>query len=423
MSQSDPWVETVKEIAGAVERAASSQNFTNLSSQIKDSITTALKQSGVEVPERGSARSGGEAKAASQRNTAGSNRNPSSGINRTIQVQGVRSYVDKAPAASPWFQKRVSKNMGLGSLIGGIIGLLFTGIPSLVYLILALVVAPTFFVGVGIFGGLTALFTWLTSRGASLQGLVNRFYTYGGIAGNREYVTIDELERQSGRKRSRILSDIKKFRLRNMLSLAVIDRDESTLMLTDKAYREYRTLTDQRTAAEKELAAQQREKIELEKSDLPEDVKDLLAEGQAYLLRVRNYNDEIPDTEAMSGKLYELENIMKRIFAQVRKDPASAKELRKFMNYYLPTTDKLLSSYVEITKQGATGANLSSAKSEIESAMDTINEAFTHLLDKLFESTAWDVSSDISVMKTMMEQDGLTRSSPKKEAEQEKILV
>ena len=40
--------------------------------------------------------------------------------------------------------------------------------------------------------------------------------------------------------------------------------------------------------------------------------------------------------------------------------------------------------------------------------MDTINMAFESLLDSLFQDMAWDISSDISVMKTMMAQDGLT---------------
>lgn len=415
MSQTDFWSETAKEIVSSVEKAVKSQDFQNLGNQIKGSVTEALKKSGIDPgsrnrekpPEKGNVAPG-----------SAPYQNQSSGINRTMVVKGVRSYLDETPT-TPWFQKRVSKNMGLGSLIGGGIGVFLAGIPAVVCLIMGLTLSPAFLIGAGVLGGLTALSVYLLSRGGSLQSLVSRFYTYGDIAGNREYVTIDELSRQTGNSRFKILSDIRKFRRKEMLPMAVVDRDESTLMLTEKAYREYKAVDDQRAAEKRELAEKEREKIELENSDLPEDVKDLLAEGQAYLLKVRNYNDEIPDTESMSTKLYELENICKRIFAQVRKDPGSAKELRKFMNYYLPTTDKLLSSYVEISKQGGSGENLRSTKEEIESAMDTINDAFERLLDKLFETTAWDVSSDISVMKTMMEQDGLRE----KDKEKEKVLV
>jgi len=78
------------------------------------------------------------------------------------------------------------------------------------------------------------------------------------------------------------------------------------------------------------------------------------------------------------------------------------------MNYYLPTTKKLLEAYVELDRQTVQGENVQQTKNEIDSAMDTINEAFEKLLDSLFQDMAWDISSDISVMKTMMAQDGLT---------------
>jgi 5-bromo-4-chloroindolyl phosphate hydrolysis protein len=110
----------------------------------------------------------------------------------------------------------------------------------------------------------------------------------------------------------------------------------------------------------------------------------------------------------MSNKLYKLENIMNKIFEQVKKDPSSADELHKLMNYYLPTTKKLLSAYVELDKQDSAGENVMQTKREIDMAMDTINLAFEKLLDSLFQDMAWDISSDISVMKTMMAQDGLT---------------
>ena len=99
---------------------------------------------------------------------------------------------------------------------------------------------------------------------------------------------------------------------------------------------------------------------------------------------------------------------MNRIFAQVKKDPSSADELHKLMSYYLPTTKKLINAYVELDKEPEVGDNITKTKLEIDAAIDTINMAFENLLDSLFQDMAWDISSDISVMKTMMAQDGLT---------------
>ena len=144
-----------------------------------------------------------------------------------------------------------------------------------------------------------------------------------------------------------------------------------------------------------------------QEAGLPGTAKDILSDGTEYIKFVRTINDKIPDTEEMSDKLYRLEEIMNKIFAQVRKNPESADELHKLMDYYLPTTKKLLSAYIELEKQPDLD-NVTKTKAEISDAMDTINEAFENLLDSLFQDMAWDISSDISVMKTMMAQDGLT---------------
>ena len=78
------------------------------------------------------------------------------------------------------------------------------------------------------------------------------------------------------------------------------------------------------------------------------------------------------------------------------------------MKYYLPTTQKLVDTYATLDKQTVQGENIENAKREIIASLDTINEAFERFLDQFFQTTAWDVSSDISVMSQMMAQDGLT---------------
>ena len=107
-------------------------------------------------------------------------------------------------------------------------------------------------------------------------------------------------------------------------------------------------------------------------------------------------------------QLARLEVTLMRIVGQIRKDPSCAPNLRRLMVYYLPTTMKLLDAYGELDREPMEGGNITSTKREIREAMGTVNEAFENLLDSLFQDMAWDISSDISVMKTMMAQDGLT---------------
>ena len=78
------------------------------------------------------------------------------------------------------------------------------------------------------------------------------------------------------------------------------------------------------------------------------------------------------------------------------------------MDYYLPTTMKLLEAYEELDAQPVQGENIRNTKQEILDILDTVNTAFASLLDSLFQNDAIDISADISVLKTMLAQEGLT---------------
>ncbi len=422
MSKDDIVFGAIKEITNKVNEAVQSQQFQNLGNQIRQSVEEATS------------------KIKSATDTVAQNtRKATDRYRQDLEINSAENEMPRhytniktspVNTDTPFFRKHVKRSLGLGSMIAAGVGMLFTGIPALVFLFLwliSLMVNPVFLAGLIVFGGLTALLTVLSVRGGKAHRLAELYHQYGKIAGDAPILSVEKLMQGTGRSRAKVLSDLKKMMDREFFSFAEFDKDQSTLMLTSEAYQEYLSLEQQRVALEMEKVenakAAEKARSEIADSDLPEDVKALLAEGHAYLLKVRNYNDEIPDTEIMSQKLYQLENIMKRIFEQVKRNPSSAKELRKFMTYYLPTTDKLLSSYREVSAPGATGDNILSTKQEIESAMDVINEAFENLLDKLFEDTAWDVSTDISVMKTMMAQDGLTGSELQAEKAKEKVPV
>ncbi len=418
MSKDDIVFGTIKEITNKVSEAVQSQQFQNLGEQIRQSVESATSQI-----KNATGDAADNVKKARQENMS---------YNSTeYEMPRHYSNIRNAPMNmdTPFFQKRIKRSLGLGSMIGGGIGMLFTGIPALVFLFLWLIslMNPVFLGGLIAFSGLTVFLAILSGRGGKLHHLAELYYQYGKIAEDSSILSVEKIMQATGRSRKKVLSDLKKMKDKEFFSFAEFDKDHSTLMLTSEAYQEYLNLEAQRIALETEkiqnAKAEKKAQSDIADSDLPEDVKALLAEGHAYLLKVRNYNDEIPDTEIMSQKLYQLENIMKRIFEQVQRNPSSAKELRKFMTYYLPTTDKLLASYRDVCAPGATGDNILSTKREIEEAMDVINDAFEKLLDKLFEDTAWDVSTDISVMKTMMAQDGLTDSELQTEKEKEKVPV
>ena len=132
---------------------------------------------------------------------------------------------------------------------------------------------------------------------------------------------------------------------------------------------------------------------------------------QKILDELRRVNDAIPDEE-MSDKISRLEAVAAKIFEQARTDPDKLPQMRKFMDYYLPTSLKLLNTYAELDNQGVEGENISESKRRIEQTMDTLVKAFENQLDRLFASDALDVSTDIDVMQNMLRADGLTDDTP-----------
>ena len=105
-------------------------------------------------------------------------------------------------------------------------------------------------------------------------------------------------------------------------------------------------------ATEANAARMRREAAEKEAKEntIPAEVRELLKNGEAYIQRIHEANDKIPD-EGISDKLYRMERIVTRIFAEVRKDPSLAGNLNMFMDYYLPTTIKLVEAYESMDQQ------------------------------------------------------------------------
>ena len=124
-------------------------------------------------------------------------------------------------------------------------------------------------------------------------------------------------------------------------------------------------------------------------------------------VEMRRLNDSIKD-ETISRQIDRLEEVSGKIFDCVKADPKKLPQIRKFMNYYLPTTLKLLNAYDRMSSQGVEGQNISGTMERVESMMSTIVTAFERQLDSLFGDQALDISTDITVLENMMAREGLS---------------
>ena len=133
----------------------------------------------------------------------------------------------------------------------------------------------------------------------------------------------------------------------------------------------------------------------------------LIQERDRALSEMRRLNDAIEDP-TVSAQIDHLEETTSKIIAHVVEHPKKLPQIRRFLNYYLPTTLKLLNAYCRMGATGISGANIDGTMGKIEVMMDTVVKAFDKQLDALFADEALDISTDITVMENLLAQEGLT---------------
>ena len=216
-----------------------------------------------------------------------------------------------------------------------------------------------------------------------------RFATYLRTVGQKQAVPLDYLARAADVSRRRVEKDV------NLMLEKGLWGDEAYIDMGSGM------LFKSQAAATAYFDAAHRAKAE---QGQPAQTAPAPAGYAAILAQIRELNDRIAD-EAISAKLDRMEQVSGRIFKLIEEDKAKRDAAGTFLNYYLPTTLKLLENYASFEEAGVSGENLSQAKAKIEKTMDSIVAGFEHQLDELYRTDAMDIDSDIRVMETMLRRD------------------
>lgn len=297
----------------------------------------------------------------------------------------------------------IAKVLAGGGLFAiGLVLLLLSGLLLLVEAGAWLVGPPALLLLAGIF---------VLANGFGTLSLSKSFDRYVQILGGRAFADIEDLVRASGKTRKAVLGEVKRMLAKGWFLQGHLDSTENCLMVSDQAYQQYlATVKGIRQQEEerfrRESAAQ--EQKERRQSSLSAEAQAVIDEGRQYIKRIRESNDRIPGAE-VSEKMDRMEQLVEKIFQQVELHPENIGDLRRLMEYYLPMAIKLLDAYEELDRQPVRGQNITSSKEEIMKVLDTLNIAFEKLLDNLFQDATLDLSADISVLQTMLAQDGLTK--------------
>ena len=243
--------------------------------------------------------------------------------------------------------------------------------------------AEDIFPGVGFLAGGIALL----AGSRAMTNRLRRFGKYLAVAGKRNAVSLERLAQAAEVKMSRVEND-----LEQMIDQGLWGEGAYLDLGAGKLYRSAQ-------AAEEDAA---RETQKAAEASVPHEAE----EGYSGMLReIRRANDRIAD-EVVSTKIERLEQLSARIFQLVEREPQKKAAASTFLNYYLPTTLKLLNSYAEFEEAGVSGKNLTEAKARIERIMDNLVAGFERQLDELYRSDTMDIESDIRVMEAMLRRDG-----------------
>lgn len=265
---------------------------------------------------------------------------------------------------------------------------------------------------------------------------------YGNLMGRREWISVSELSETFDRPKEKIRKELKSKAAKEYFgSDAYLDAGRDCLYCplptketggtkwADVAMEVLRTLRGdpdvkrkpepapkaQKTAASAEKPAPENrngaeKRAETNQNKVASDSKKDYAEALERILNeLYDLNEKIQD-EAVSKRIDRIGVLTASIFRVVIEKPERENDVRKFMNYYLPTTLKLLKAYSLMESQGYQGENIRESRKKIEETLDMLIDAFENLHDRLFRNDALDIAADIDVLKTMMAGDGLSGS-------------
>ena len=131
-----------------------------------------------------------------------------------------------------------------------------------------------------------------------------------------------------------------------------------------------------------------------------------IEEGRKRLDALKAINDRLPDP-TLTANLKRITDSGEAIFTVLEKDTSKASEVSRFMNYYLPTTEKLMRGYAELYNAPSKGENITAAMKSVENSLSMIADAFEKQLDSLYQDRSFDMAADVQVLETILKSEGL----------------
>uniref|UniRef100_UPI00405737C2 5-bromo-4-chloroindolyl phosphate hydrolysis family protein n=1 Tax=Acetatifactor sp. TaxID=1872090 RepID=UPI00405737C2 len=419
MSNSSHFNNLGEQMKGALNEALATGDFKNLNSLVSDTVKTALSdaEAASKVWKEGQKKIQEVTRAAGQTYTdyrkeklEQDKRDAETARQKAeIQQQKARQQAQLAEAQRYYERTGLLVKVENVGLLAGILFIIFGALANIPLFVLSIIGLS---VGWGAATGVLLFFLVISvlfiCLGISKVQLLSKAKRYVKLCGNKMYAEIEELATQVGISPKKVARELRKILRKGIIPSAHMDKKATHLMLNDVVYKQYLDAERSRLLQEKERKTEAAVVSETVEPEEKSELQQMISEGHDYIRKLRDMNDLIPG-EVISAKLYRLEGLLKEIFQRVQEEPAQMNRMHRVMSYYLPTTLKLVESYHEFDKVSNPGVEITSAKKEIESTLDAINNAFVELLNNLFQDKVFDVTTDAQVLQTMLASEGLTK--------------
>ena len=260
-----------------------------------------------------------------------------------------------------------------------------------------------FYVGCGIVIALIilSLNVFIVSYIISIIKFDKRYDKYVNILRFKNIEIIDDLAVYAKVTPERVVKDLSVAIKKKFIPQGHFGKDNIIFIVSNEIYNKYK---EKQAFFDRYYRKQVEERLRMKERS--KEMENILSRGQQYVDKIHESNDIIKD-KIISQKLDRMEKVVSMIFHEVDINPAKSDQLGMFMNYYLPTTEKLLEAYIEIDEKQVKGKTLEKTRKDIEGAIDKIIDSFEGILDKFYQEQDMDISSDISAMEIIMKQEGL----------------
>ena len=237
----------------------------------------------------------------------------------------------------------------------------------------------------------------MIAAGASRLSASKKLRLLADAAEGEDYkngLPVEMLADLTHQKKAKALKKLRRY-INNGWLAAWLDEKTEKLYLTAEDYRAAQeTAAAPQAQPQPEPAPEQREETPLN-----------LETARRFVQVLEKEQQLMQDPQARE-ELEQMQRIAAAICDWLEAHPESLPKARRFAEYYIPTTLKLLHTYNGV--QGQQGANAESIRRDIAGILHTLNQAFDNLYDNLLSDVAMDVSSEIAALQGMLANDGLT---------------